>query len=332
MGICSDPSLKKGDSCSSPPTKAAKVTAPPEKKGKKELIDRLRQTVLYILIPIILSILTMFILRNGKSFFSSSGGGSVGAMTSFKVVGHCIAKDTSLPLTGEGHRCGEDAWRIATAKDGRYLFSVADGVGGWRESGGDSSFVSNGLLDAIKDEFLKTTTTKSLIEISEKAFKSLVGKGISKGSTTLTLLSIQDQLVKVMNLGDSGALIIRPSQKAIIFRTKPGQQGFNTPHQIGFGFSGEPQGSIRMQATMHTPPPLQKGDIILLGTDGLFDNLYDQDILAHLLQGGTTQQLAKMAQIKGQDSMYMSPFARSTGGRYIGGKNDDISLIVAKAL
>lgn len=331
MGISSDPSLKKEDS-SPPPKAAAKGTVPPEKKEKKESIDRLRrQTVLYVVIPIFLSILTMFILRNGKSFFSSSGSSS-GAITSFKVVGHCIAKDTSLPLTGEGHRCGEDAWRIERAKDGRYLFGVADGVGGWRESGGDSSVVSNGLLDAIKDEFLKTTAAKSLIEISEKAFKSLVGKGISKGSTTLTLLSIQDQLVKVMNLGDSGALIIRPSQKEIIFRTKPGQQGFNTPHQIGFGFSGEPQGSIRMQATIHTPPPLLKGDIILLGTDGLFDNLYDQDILSHLLQGGTTQQLAKMAQIKGQDSMYMSPFARSTGGRYIGGKNDDISLIVAKVL
>lgn len=293
-----------------------------------------RKFFLYLIIPILISSLVMFVFKNGRFFTTSP----TTTISGFKVVGHCISKEFSTPISGEGHRCGEDAWRIAKVNNpngqSKYLFSVADGVGGWRENGGDSSIVSNSLLDSIKNEFL-TSNNASLLELSEKAFNSLIRKGgLLKGSTTLTLLSFQDQKVSVLNLGDSGALIIRPSDKEIIFRTKPGQQGFNTPHQIGFGHLGEPQGSIRNQATIHTLPiPLLKGDIILLGTDGLFDNLYDADILEYLTRHDySVEKLANLAYVKSLDTRWLSPFALSTGGRYMGGKNDDISLILAKAI
>lgn len=60
----------------------------------------------------------------------------------------------------------------------------------------------------------------------------------------------------------------------VIFATAPQQHGFNFPYQLGCREieSEEPE-----QSDIYSVP-IQEGDIIVAGTDGLFDNLFDEDI------------------------------------------------------
>lgn len=83
-------------------------------------------------------------------------------------------------------------------------------------------------------------------------------------------------------------------------------------------------------------------DIIVMGSDGLFDNLYDEDILKCIkpyLKGklledvtGSVNCMAEEAERKSYDKSYFSPFAKGAkeaGKRFMGGKSDDITVIVA---
>ncbi len=66
-------------------------------------------------------------------------------------------------------------------------------------------------------------------------------------------------------------MIIR--REKILFRTKEQQHIFNFPVQLGTGHTTTPKDSDSLTL------PLEEGDIILLATDGLFDNLFDHQIL-----------------------------------------------------
>lgn len=193
------------------------------------------------------------------------------------AAGHCIKKDTSK----SAHECGEDAFAVSLAagapRAGRSFLGVADGVGGWTESGGDSSKVSTGFLREMTD--LVRSSDMSLSEISLHAFGKLAtsGENHRQGSTTLctALFDHREGLLYISNIGDSGAFLLREGK--IIFKTKLGVEGFNAPHQVGFDQLGRPYGSIKLMETRHSVP-LRPGDILVIVTDGVLDNLYDQEI------------------------------------------------------
>ena len=87
-------------------------------------------------------------------------------------------------------------------------------------------------------------------------------------------------------------------------------------------------------------------DILVLGTDGLWDNLFDHDIVAilesRLDKSGTLHNLqdcsgliSTLAEVKSYDKLYESPFtveSRKAKDAKIelGGKEDDITVIVAQ--
>ena len=72
---------------------------------------------------------------------------------------------------------------------------------------------------------------------------------------------------------------------------------------------------------------VRAGDVLVLGTDGLFDNLFNADIL-HDRDGGA-QGLADLARLVSRDGHADTPFARASGW-FTGGKCDDITCVVAE--
>ncbi|PWA52321.1 protein phosphatase 2C family protein [Artemisia annua] len=86
--------------------------------------------------------------------------------------------------------------------------------------------------------------------------------------------------------------------------------------------------------------PVAPGDVIVAGTDGLFDNLYNSDITAivvHAVRAGfepqvTTQKIAALARQRALEKNRQTPFsaaAQEGGFRYFGGKLDDITIVVS---
>lgn len=72
-----------------------------------------------------------------------------------------------------------------------------------------------------------------------------------------------------------------------IFQTPSGTWAFNSPHQIGFGEAGIPLSPDPLEAATHHKLQLQSGDILVLGSDGLWDNVWMEEIeqiLVPLLQ------------------------------------------------
>ena len=86
--------------------------------------------------------------------------------------------------------------------------------------------------------------------------------------------------------------------------------------------------------------PVAPGDVVIAGTDGLFDNLYNNEVIAVVVHATraslgpqvTAQKIAALARQRAQDKNRQTPFstaAQDAGIRYYGGKLDDITVIVS---
>ncbi|KFG59966.1 putative protein phosphatase 2C, partial [Toxoplasma gondii RUB] len=85
--------------------------------------------------------------------------------------------------------------------------------------------------------------------------------------------------------------------------------------------------------------PVAEGDILFLATDGVWDNLYDDQILAVLRNQPDVRkaaaEIAELAFKYSQNPRWASPFStkeREVLGltrRHLGGKPDDISVVLA---
>ena len=81
--------------------------------------------------------------------------------------------------------------------------------------------------------------------------------------------------------------------------------------------------------------------MLVLASDGIWDNLFDEDILTCLhrprrdskaFAEASATCIAELAQTKSQDKSYESPFAKHAkahGKSYPGGKVDDITVVVS---
>ena len=92
---------------------------------------------------------------------------------------------------------------------------------------------------------------------------------------------------------------------------------------------------------------MNNNDILIMASDGVFDNLFDNDLAEcvkpYMASDGITfldpqasaDCIAQNAQRHGLDENYNSPFAvgaKKDGKNWLGGKLDDISVIVAQIL
>ncbi|CAO3598193.1 unnamed protein product [Absidia cylindrospora] len=244
---------------------------------------------------------------------------------------------------------GDDAYFLRSDSLG-----VSDGVGGWRtHTGANPALYSRKLmhyaqleLDRIKSNVRPQHVPQHIanpVEIMENAYHLTTldaqNEGIVGSTTACIVVLCQDEL-RVANLGDCGISVIR--QNNYIFRSEEQQHSFNFPYQLGTASFDSP-----MDAQQFTIK-VEEGDIMILASDGLFDNLYDDEIMEEVQQciekdpssslSETTTQaiseaLAFRAKVVSEDpDNPTSPFqvrAMHEGLYYQGGKADDITLIVA---
>ncbi|KEP64379.1 UNVERIFIED_CONTAM: protein phosphatase 2C, putative [Hammondia hammondi] len=155
------------------------------------------------------------------------------------------------------------------------------------------------------------------------------------GSTTccLVLLDSLRRRVLAANLGDSGFFLYRPSEDRVVARSAFQCHDFNFPLQLGTGSSDMPEHAHVLDL------PVAEGDILFLATDGVWDNLYDDQVLAILRNQPDVRkaaaEIAELAFKYSQNPRWASPFStkeREVLGltrRHLGGKPDDISVVLA---
>jgi len=220
---------------------------------------------------------------------------------------------------------GEDAYFVSMD---RRVVGVADGVGGWTGLGVDPSLYSNSLMRCAKDA-VDNGKLIDPIDILTQAYEET--KDIS-GSCTACVVSLEGDILDAVNVGDSGFMVLRNGK--IIYRSKEQQYSFNYPYQLGTGSSHTPSDGDA------TWIDIQDGDIVIVGSDGLFDNLFDQEILT-IVNDNTQSERADVQQIAdfitqraheaAAQETIPTPFcvnARKSGYTYNGGKMDDITVVV----
>lgn len=140
-------------------------------------------------------------------------------------------------------------------------------------------------------------------------------------------------------MGDSGFVIFRlvNGNYKLLFEFKEQQHGFNFPFQLAMKlyYGDDPYLSICQDF------PIEENDIVVLATDGLFDNVFVNEITDLINANkdsdaklfGMSQKLAELAIARGKDNKFLSPFsikAEQYNRRFRGGKLDDTAVIVAK--
>nr|ODO02146.1 hypothetical protein L204_00873 [Cryptococcus depauperatus CBS 7855] len=265
---------------------------------------------------------------------------------------------------------GEDAY--FTRPDG---LCVADGVGAWAQSGRGGA--NAGRWSALLAHFCELEVSdwcegrqvyskpvkgkgkeserrerRALdpVEIMQRGYEKCLSCAISEGvngSSTCLLALLYNSTLHIANLGDCCLLLIR--QGKVVFRTEEMQHAFNFPLQatkltpcvqVGTHSRDEP-----MKDAMRFDVPVKKGDIVVVGSDGLMDNMFDEDILETILSlppssvsplspqfpQMVSETLARRALQVSQTTTTTTPFmcaAIEEGIDFVGGKKDDISVLV----
>ncbi|WRT68656.1 uncharacterized protein IL334_005635 [Kwoniella shivajii] len=168
---------------------------------------------------------------------------------------------------------GEDFFGIQNVGSDLHL-ALSDGVGGWTDRV-DPSLFSQALC------YHYTQTAKSFAsaeprDILHKAYKAVLhDKRVVAGGATLVSVRLGEEGDgSFVNLGDSGYVIMNKDQ--IKYVSKPQTHFFNCPRQLS-----KIPSDMRQDGMIHDTPDhaevknfeLEVGDVVILFTDGLSDNL-----------------------------------------------------------
>lgn len=238
-------------------------------------------------------------------------------------------------------QCGEDA--LFTRPDS---LGVADGVGGWNGVvGANAALYSLNLMhycslslkkfDMIDEDDIPQADDEEDFEnidakaVLAEAYTMMMTENKSVlGSTTALICILRGRELRIAYIGDCGVLIVRSGK--CIFRSEEQQHSFNFPVQLGTNSRTSPADALAFSV------PVMQGDVVICGSDGLFDNVYDSEIVQLAADNaGDAQKICdailKRAKQVSEDISGQSPFqdrAVTEGFYYQGGKIDDISVVV----
>lgn len=232
-----------------------------------------------------------------------------------------------IPHPAKRAKGGEDAYYIS---DDMKSIGVADGVGGWGDIGVDPALYARMLMASgkyVADSL--PSAGRDPVHIMSEAYEHSTDV---QGSATCCVVVLDGYCLKTANLGDSGFMVIRGND--IVFRSKEQQHSFNFPYQLGTGSADMPSHAVSINVN------IQPGDLVILGTDGLWDNLYDDEIVEVTTQATEpatiAQLIARQAHAAASSKALISPFAKAARENgyplATGGKMDDISVVVARVV
>ena len=223
---------------------------------------------------------------------------------------------------------GEDAIFV----QGR-TFGVFDGVSGADKLDGvplySTTLAKQLKADVGQDGLSAQEMKKKLLDAAEFADAS------ATGASTAVVASIgEDGLLQAVNLGDSVLLVVRDG--SIISRTREIVHYFECPFQLSEDSPDRPKDSTVLQTK------ISPGDIIVAGSDGVFDNLDDAAICEIVVKNPTKPSMISKAVVEKSRKVSLDPEAQTPyakqaqKNRYpnfrngVGGKVDDISCVVVR--
>ena len=192
---------------------------------------------------------------------------------------------------------GEDAWVLA----------VADGMGGERAGARASELaiaaLEESLAEARREGWMLRTGLLNGFERGHRAIREL---GLGAG-TTLAVVEISERSIRPYHVGDSAILVIGQRGKLKLQTVSHSPVGFAV--EAGFIDEGEAMqhaqrhlvsnvlGAPDMRIEVGSQRSLRPRDTLLLASDGLYDNLLTDEIVALLRAGPLTAASSRLADL-----------------------------------
>jgi len=245
-----------------------------------------------------------------------------------------IASSQILPHPDKVSWGGEDAVLCLSR-----TYGVFDGVSGADKLDGVPLY-SNTLSEILNESIdkdmeieygLNGVELKNLLtDAAEYADATATG-----ASTALVASIDKDGYLHALNVGDSSLLVIR--NNGIVARSREIVHYFDCPFQLAEDSPDRPKDGTKFKRL------LQPGDAILMGSDGIFDNLTDEQILQFVANPKYSNNPALLLRVIinearkiSLDKEVMTPYSQMAK-RYgypeysngVGGKVDDISGVIA---
>jgi len=252
---------------------------------------------------------------------------------------------------------------------GSNALGVADGVGcmvQFASYGINAAAYAAELMDHASAHFEKfradnpdaAGVTKSIEDRAAAALAAAESNATTFGASTITVLALEGRSAGLANLGDSGFMLLRKGDRGmyVVTRSEEQQHSWNCPYQLtrlpDALLSKFPKLSLDTAADCEQYSfTVCAGDLILLFTDGLRDNLHDREIL-HIVDHALSPIFAELvglshhatppdrvarawalaAQERSLDPAAKVPFneySKRHGYECAGGKQDDITVVAA---
>eukprot|EP00667_Euglena_gracilis_P010299 EG_transcript_10483 len=243
-------------------------------------------------------------------------------------------------LQYEHLNCGEDSFFLTPRALG-----LADGVTASRSAEQDPSILANALMRHARDAALRDLASPEIdpVCLIRQAFNASEAEGTEAGGAATVLVASVTQQGELItaNLGDSALMVVRAGE--MLYRTQETEWQFNVPYMLEASSAKHMLIPIERRNVPEDCAvdrlQLQEGDLIVLASDGLWDNLFPAEILK-FLAAAPDQSVAALAQLvhgkavqTSQNRYKRTPFmanADAAGMEYQGGKPDDCTIIVAR--
>uniref|UniRef100_A0A0D9VIN3 Protein phosphatase n=1 Tax=Leersia perrieri TaxID=77586 RepID=A0A0D9VIN3_9ORYZ len=220
------------------------------------------------------------------------------------------------------------------------VVGVADGVGGCSARGVDAAAFSRALMsNALKAvaDFATATGGMGVVcscpyTLLELAYSQAVAAN-TQGASTAVLLSLDGATLRYAYVGDSAFAVVRDG--VIVHRSETQNYFFNCPFQLcvtdGTSVTDAARGCVEVE----------EGDVVVVGTDGLFDNVFDRELRQIVsmgrMMGLSPKQMADViagyafeaSTMKNRDTPFSAGSRAQKGTSFQQGKRDDITVVVA---
>lgn len=192
-------------------------------------------------------------------------------------------------------RVNEDTAWVGFLEDGSIILAVADGVGGARR-GQDAARVAMTSLQKVLEKVgrRKVDLRSEILNGFEKANKAILDLRIG-AATTFMVVTIHRREIQAYHAGDSGCLVVGRGGKCKL------KNIYHTPFAFAeeAGIMSEEErrshedshvvtnvlGDTEMRIEIGPRVKLAATDRVVVGTDGLFDNLSDEEITEIIRKG-----------------------------------------------
>ena len=215
-----------------------------------------------------------------------------------------IAVFTRPSPTRDDDEPNQDAAAVISFGDANVI-AVADGVGGGPGGHRAANLALEELAAAISEQQSDPSKLRDAVLTGfDRANNAVASLGIG-AATTLAVVTIEDSQIRTFHVGDSEILVVGQRGRVKLQTIKHSPVGYaveaglineqDALHHEDRHLISNLVGTAEMSVELGPPLKLARRDTVVIGSDGLFDNLYTEEIVECIRKGPCKRAAVKLA-------------------------------------